>query len=111
MSDSYQATYDAIRSKISGGNIGEVVAQVVREIFDISWNITRIEHEFIAAAHELQRPSVLFKPELLNAGHEWWQARYGSVKVFGTSPDEAMRNFDIAWWGHKKVSKTDVETK
>ena len=36
MADSYQAIYDAVRSRIFGGNIGEVVREVAFRAFDIS---------------------------------------------------------------------------
>lgn len=35
MSDSYQAIYDAVRSKISGGDIGSVVHDVLFSAFDM----------------------------------------------------------------------------
>ena len=35
MSDSYQAIYDAVRSRISGGNISDAVDRAAREAFDM----------------------------------------------------------------------------
>jgi hypothetical protein len=36
MSD-YQAIYDAVRSRISGGNLGEAVAELAMRAFDEAW--------------------------------------------------------------------------
>lgn len=99
MSD-YQAIYDAVRSRISGGNIGEAVSDVARNAFDISWQMDAIKTEFTAAAQEMQRPSVLFKPTLIQDGAAWLailgDLPTGVVGV-GETPAAAMADFDAVW--------------
>lgn len=99
--ESYQAIYDAVRSKISGGNVGEVLADAARNAFDVSHQVAIIQQEFCIAAGEMQRPSVVYRPSLSIDGTKWC-ALYGEnivegVAAFGDTPDEAMRNFDQAW--------------
>lgn len=105
MADTYQAIYDAVRSKISGGNIGDAVADVARSAFDISWPIEHIKQEFIAAAHQMQRPSVLFRPTIMADGDKWCALLGDDLAVgvsgFGDTPDEACAAFDQAWWKGK----------
>lgn len=101
MSDSYQAIYDAVRSKISGGDIGQAVSEVAQRAFDISHAVEMVRSEFITTAWEQRRPSVLFRPELSLDGTHWC-ALYGAnlqegVAGFGLSPEEAMENFDREW--------------
>lgn len=106
--DAYQPIYDAVRSRISGGNVAEAVADVARQSFDISMTVAILSQEFSIAAYyqrkageESARPSVLFAPALSLDGDKWC-ALYGEnlqegVAGFGDSPDEAMRAFDVAW--------------
>lgn len=106
--DTYQPIYDAVRSRISGGNISEAVSEAARQSFDISMTVAILSQEFSLAAEyqrkageEGARPSVLFRPTLSLDGSKWC-ALYGEnlqegVAGFGDSPDEAMHAFDIAW--------------
>lgn len=100
MSDTHQAIYDAVRSKISGGDIGSVVREIAREAFDISWSVGMVKDCLIQAANEMQRPSVLYRPTLIQDGNAWL-AIYGDLPtgVVGTgkTPGEAMAAFDAAW--------------
>jgi hypothetical protein len=111
MSDSYQAIYDAMRSRISGGNIGEAVDSALR-----SANIGHYcEMAFRAvqqATSEYERPSAVFRPALTRDGDHWC-ALYGDdlvrgVSGFGKSPAEAMWAFDTAW--HEKIKQADAES-
>ena len=100
MSD-YQAIYDAVRSRISGGNIGEIVAEQARQSFDISHAVSCVGQAFTIAALEQQRPSVLYRPALGRDGDQWC-ALYGAdlqqgVAGFGDTPSAAMYAFDKAW--------------
>ena len=99
MSD-YQAIYDAVRSKITGGDIGSVVADIARNAFDISWQIDAVKSEFLAVAHEMQRPSAIFKPTLTQDGNAWL-AILGDLPTgvvgCGNTPAEAMIDFDRVW--------------
>ncbi|KAA0684572.1 hypothetical protein DTW90_36140 [Neorhizobium sp. P12A] len=100
MSDSYRAIYDAVRSRISGGDIGAVIQQVAQERLDISFAVSIIQQEFVCAAQEMQRPSVIFKPSLIQDGNAWL-AIYGDLPtgVVGTgeTPAAAMYDFDASW--------------
>lgn len=105
MSDSYQAIYDAVRSRISGGDIGAAVADVARSSFDISHAVSCVVQDiaFAAAAvrDEASRPSAIYRPAISVDGNQWC-ALYGEnlqegVAGFGDSPAEAMVSFDAAW--------------
>jgi len=101
MSDSYQPIYDAVRSRISGGDISGTVERVLRESCDLSWEKSRLNDAIAGVQYDLQRPSVLFRPSLTLDGNKWC-AMYGpnlmeGVAAFGDSPDEAMHAFDKAW--------------
>jgi hypothetical protein len=101
MSDTYQAVYDAVRSRISGGNVGEVVREIAWQAFDFSRAREHLIEEIICVSHEMQRPSAIFRPSLAIDGNKW-SALYGSnlaegVSGFGDSPSEAMADFDKAW--------------
>ncbi len=47
------------------------------------------------------RPCVIFRPSLTKVNRRW-RAHYGSISALsvhatGNSPEEAMKNFDVAW--------------
>ena len=100
MSDTHQAIYDAVRSKISGGDISSVVRDVLWQQMDISHLKAMIQGDAAAIGWEMQRPSVLFRPTLLQDGNAWL-AIYGDLPTgcvgTGDSPAEAMAAFDKAW--------------
>lgn len=104
MADSYQAIYDAVRSKISGGDIGSAIREIAQNAFDISWAKDAIKTEFLNVAYELQRPSVIFRPALSQDGNAWL-AIYGDLPTgvvgTGNTPAEAMVAFDNAWNGKR----------
>src|SRR5574343_767205 len=106
--ETYQPIYDAVRSRISGGNIGEAVADVARQSFDISMTVAILGQEFGLAAErqrqaadEAMRPAVMFKPRVFIDGNQWC-ALYGDnlqdgCAGFGDSIAEAMQDFDKQW--------------
>jgi hypothetical protein len=102
MSDSYQAIYDAVRSRISGGNISDAVDSALREAFGMaSHHLQCVAQEYTAAAYEQQRACVLYRPALSFDGNQWC-ALYGNnlqdgVAGFGDSPAKAMDDFDAQW--------------
>lgn len=101
MSDSYQAIYDAVRSRISGGNVGEAVADVARSAFDISHAVAGVAQEISYTAILHSTPSAVYRPKISIDGNQWC-ALYGDdlqngVCGFGDSPADAMRDFDKAW--------------
>lgn len=109
--DSYQAVYDAVRSRISGCNIGHVVADAVRQAFDISYVMPLVQQEIAGVGYEMQRPAVLFRPAIYIDGNKWC-ALYGAnlqdgVAGFGDSPAEAMTDFDKNWHVALKARKDE----
>lgn len=101
MSDSYQPIYDAVRSRISGGNIADAVQRVAYEAFDISHMKALMQEQFLCAAYEMQRPSAIYRPSIGMDGSKWC-ALYGEdlmhgVCGFGDTPAEAMADFDQNW--------------
>ena len=83
--DTYQAVYDAVRSRLSGCDIGAMAGEAIR-----------------AAASEYERPSVLFRPTLSIVGDQWCALFGENLQIgvcgFGDSPEAAMRAFDGAWF-------------
>ena len=109
---SYQAIYDAVRSQISGGDIGAAVESVLRAE-NIGHYATMAAESIRAAAGEYERPSVLFRPRIYVDGDKWC-ALYGDdlqsgVAGFGDSPAEAMANFDAHWFAKRKVPQATGE--
>ncbi len=99
--DSHQAIYDAVRSRLSNCDVGSAIERVAFQCFDISHARDIVTQEYVIAAAEQQRPSVLFRPRVFIDG-EVWCAIYGDnlqdgVAGFGPSPDAAMRDFDTKW--------------
>ena len=101
MSDTYQAIYDATRSRIGGCDTASVVEDAVRAAFDMSHAQAVLQQEFMIVAGEMMRPSVLWRPTVAPDGNKW-SALYGTnlmegVCGFGDTPEEAMRDFDKNW--------------
>lgn len=101
MSDNYQAIYDAVRSKISNGNIGDVVREVAWQMLDISFAKALLQEQIGMVGNEMVRPSAIYRPAISIDGNQWC-ALYGEnlqdgVAGFGDTPDAAMRAFDETW--------------
>lgn len=99
--DSYQAIYDAVRSRLSGCDIGVAVENVIRS--ENFGHYAMMAGEAIrAAASEYERPSVLFRPTLSIDGDQWCALFGENLQIgvcgFGDSPEAAMRAFDGAWF-------------
>jgi len=98
--DSYQPIYDAVRSRIHGANIGEAISSAIR---DQNWAhyVQQAAYEWQLAATEQQRPSVVFKPAIMQDGGKWIALLGENLQVgvvgCGDSPAEAMYDFDKAW--------------
>ena len=104
MSDSHQAIYDAVRSRISNGDIGRAVENVIRDA-DIGHHAAMASAGIQATAAHHERPSVLFRPSIYLDGNQWC-ALYGEnlqdgVAGFGDTPADAMADFDTNWHGQK----------
>lgn len=99
MSDTYDAVYSAVRSRISSCDVGDAIRSAAS--LDGSHAIAIIQQEFCIAAGEMQRPSVLYRPSISLDGKKWC-ALYGEnlqdgVAGFGDSPAVAMADFDRRW--------------
>ena len=99
MAENYQAVYDAVRATFRGVD----VTGAIERAFDISHTRVMLQQAFEIAAYEMQRPSVLYRPNLAVQGLKWC-AYYGdgsdgTFQPFGTgdTPAEAMADFDRAW--------------
>lgn len=105
MSDSYQPIYDAVRSRISGGDIGQAARDVLWQQFDISYQKQLLQQEINAVAYEMRRPSVVFRPTLTADGDMWCALLGENLQVgvagFGETPEAAMAAFDQAFWKEK----------
>ena len=96
-----QEIYDAVRSRISGGNVGDIIRDVAFRAFDISHSQLMIRDQFLCATYEMQRPSAIYRPTIAPDGNKWC-ALYGEnlaegVSGFGDTPAEAMADFDKNW--------------
>jgi len=108
MSDSYQAIYDAVRSRISGGNISDAVEEAMRSagIGDQARSAAQSVMEAVSCFTE---PSVMYRPDPSIDGNQW-RALYGDdlqsgVSGFGDSPHQAMSDFNINWHAKLKARK------
>jgi hypothetical protein len=113
MSDTYQAVYDAVRSRISGCDVGQILRDAANSGLDASHAIAMVRNDFQSAAWEMQRPAVLFRPEVFPDGDKWC-ALYGKnlqagVAGFGDTPAEAMIDFD-ANWNKQKLAVAKVQS-
>ncbi len=112
MTDTYQAVYDAVRSKMSNGDIGSAIEQAVRNV-NMGHYVELAGIAAQEAAYEYIRPCVLYKPKVYLDG-DVWCALYGEniqegVVGFGESPSKAMYNFDENWC--KEIPKQEGESK
>jgi hypothetical protein len=100
--DSYQPIYDAVRSRISNGNVGDVVERAARDAFDMGNMRAILTEQFCAAAMEMARPSVVYKPTLMADGDMWCVLLGDDLQVgvagFGKTVAEAMTAFDQAFY-------------
>lgn len=104
MSDTHQAVYDAVRSRISNGDIGEAVERAIRDM-DIAGMAQRAFYSIECAASIHESPSAIYRPTISMDGNKWC-ALYGDnlqdgVAGFGDSPAQAMADFDKHWLGKK----------
>ena len=109
MSDSYQAIYDAVRSRVHGCSVGDAMESVLRECFGNAHHLmASVAQEYEFAAYEQQRPSAVFKPKIYKDGNQWCALLgddlQSGVYGFGDSPDLAARDFDKHW-----ITKVDYE--
>ncbi len=99
--DNYQAVYDAVRSRMSNFDPSQLIDAISRN-WDASYAVEAVKQDFHNVAHQMQRPSVIFKPTLSQDGNAWI-ALYGEdlqvgVAGLGDSPAKAMDDFDKKWF-------------
>lgn len=104
MTDTHQAIYDAVRSRLSNGDIGSAVENAIRDA-GLSHYADRAASTIESVAYEYQNPSAIYRPRI-SADGNMWCALYGDnlqegVAGFGETPAKAMRAFDLAWLNEK----------
>lgn len=80
-----------------------------------SYSQTKIMHAWVQVAQDIgvtmQRPCVVFKPDLFQDGDKWIACKGPNIQVgvvgVGNSPDEAMKEFDKAWYAPARVPQKD----
>lgn len=101
MSDTYQAVYDAVRSRMSNGDVGQAIQEVARSAFDMGNIVSLAQQEISIVGQEMVRPSVLFKPDLKADGNAWIALYGDNLQVgcagCGDTPSAAMEDFDKNW--------------
>jgi hypothetical protein len=100
MSD-YQAIYDAVRSRISGGNIGDVAERAIYSCLDFSHARALLQEAIGIASYEYSRPSTVLRPKIFIDG-TMYCALYGDnlqdgVAGFGDTAAAAFEDFDRNW--------------
>ena len=100
MSESYQAIYDAIRSRLSGCDVGGAIESAIRDA-NISHYAEMAAETIRYTAASFDRPAIQFRPRIYIDGNQWC-ALYGDnlqdgVAGFGDSPAHAMADFDKNW--------------
>lgn len=105
MNDTYQPVYDAVRSRIGGCNVGDVLASAAREAFDIGFQKEHLQQATYMVANEMVRPSVVYRPALTADGDMWCALLGEDLQVgvagFGKTPAEAMAAFDLAFFNER----------
>lgn len=112
MSDSYQAIYDAVRSRISNGDVGAVIERIARDAFDMGNMRQHAQEAIYMIADAMQRPSVLYRPTISLDG-DCYCALYGEDLMsgcagFGKTMAEAMTDFDKNWTQQKAPPQHNV---
>lgn len=100
MSDTYQAVYDAVRSRIGSVHSADIM-QAVERAFDISLQTHRLQEVIYTIEAEMTRPSVVYRPSIAPDGNKWsvllGDNLMEGVCAFGDTPAEAMAAFDKAF--------------
>lgn len=107
--DTYQPIFDAVRSRLSNGDIGAAVETAIRDA-NLSHYVAMMTSHAMSRADEVaeaqMRPSVLYKPDVVRCrdgvepGFEWCAAlgsESNGLKAYGATPAAAMKAFDRAW--------------
>lgn len=100
--DAYQATYDAVRSRISPCDVGHIVERAAQNAFDLGHVRALLQEQIGIVGGDMTAPHVLMRPRVYPDGAEWC-ALYGDnlqdgVAGFGKTPFAACADFDKNWW-------------
>lgn len=99
---SYQAVYDAIRSRFPQVDVDPVIAEVMRSAgWDISYAVASVKDAWERAGDRQSEPFALLRPKMYQDGNQWC-ALYGDnlqegVAGFGDTPELAAGDFNKAW--------------
>lgn len=98
--DTYQPIYDAVRSKLSGGDIDQSIQAAINNM-NLTHYVQQAVFAYEEVTYEQMRPCVLLKPKLSIDGDKWC-ALYGEniqdgICGFGQSPSDAMTDFDKSY--------------
>jgi hypothetical protein len=93
MSDTYDAVYAAVRSKLGNLDLSSIFANAL----DLSSQKQQLSEAIAVVGWAMTRPSAVYRPTLDRPTYTRWRARYGEVEGTGASPEEAMLEFDAAW--------------
>jgi len=106
MSDNYQAVFDAVRSRMGNCDVGAAVQEAF-SLSNFGHYASMAANAAIDAANEHGRPSAVFRPTLSLDGDQWMallgRNLHEGLAGFGSTPDAAMRAFDVAW--HQSTQK------
>ena len=101
MMETYQAIFDAVRSKIQTVNINDAIENAFRES-GFSHYAQQAMQEFQQAGISQQLPSVLYKPKLFIDGDRYCALFGENIQEgcagFGESAYKAMADFDTNWF-------------
>lgn len=109
MNDSYQAIYEAARSRIGRCDTASIVEIAAMNAFDGNqWQMHAIAC-FDGIGHEHQRPSSRLSIKMFRDGNQWCCALYWpeerdmrqQLVAFGDTPEKATQAFDKAWIGEQ----------
>lgn len=104
----YQAIYDAVRSKISNSDVGSAVESAIQNL-SLGHYVQQAMYEWQMAGCEQQRPFVLLKPKVfIDNDNENWCVLYGENLVsgiagYGKSPHLASLDFDKNYYAKLPV--------
>lgn len=109
MSDTYQAIFDAVRSRISAAHPGQILEQYLSSCFDSSWQ-NHAANAFSEFAYAATRPSSYLPVKVLRDGNAWccslhWPKDSDLMEqlvAFGDTPDKACLEFDKIWLNGEK---------
>lgn len=110
--DTYQPIYDAVRSRIRNGDIGQAVENALM-MSDIGHGVAMAANAVAESHSEHSRPSAVMRPSLFLDGNMYC-ALYGEDLMdgcagFGDTPEAAMADFDKNWVHAKAPTRVGAE--